>query len=109
MKLIQYTYPFPNDGTITISPEMDYEYVHIGIQMPDPQRFPISCAELGDEYADDCALRSDIVVNGEPYHINMPGMLEFDGLAYTQWTIEVDNSAIPHETIVEVVYTLQDD
>ena len=94
MKLIQYTGPFTAGQTITISPQQNYSYVHIGIQIPERQ--PIA-------YVTDTALTEDIELNGIGYRINDKGILEFDELAETGIEISIKKN-LPWESIIDIMY-----
>lgn len=93
MKLIQYTGPFSAGQRISIPAEINYTYVHIGIEMPYQE--PIVNIKS--------PINPDIQVNSKTYRVNDKGILEFDDLAVISWEIEFLKDA-PMETTIEVAY-----
>lgn len=94
MKLIQYTGPFSAGQTITIPSQINYSYVHIGIQVP--KRQPIA-------YIKDDALDYDLTLNGQQYRINDTGILEFDETNESAIEIEIARN-LPWESIIDIMY-----
>lgn len=114
MKTIQLKGPFKEGQRIRIDPQYGYTYVHIGIQIP--HNWPIAQWEKGyypdreESFEEQISygeksspLDTKISVNGVYYHINQTGILEFDGLAETDWTITC-LTALPPEAIIDIVY-----
>lgn len=98
MKLLQYVGPFVVGDTISVPAQINYKYVHIGIQIPERQ--PIA-------YIKDSPVSVDIEINGEMYRINEKGILEFDNLAEIAWEIRFLQN-VPMETIIDIAYTVQE-
>lgn len=94
MKLIQYTGPFTAGQTISLPAQMDYSYVHIGIQIP--KRQPIALIT-------DTALPIDLTINNVGYRVNDSCILEFDELAQSSITIEIERD-LPWESIIDIMY-----
>ena len=108
MKIVQLKGPFKEGQRIQITPQYGYTYVHIGIQIaqwekgyyPDREENFEEQISYGEKSS---PLDTKISVNGVYYHINQTGILEFDGLAETDWTITC-LTALPPEAIIDVVY-----
>lgn len=98
MKMIQYNGPFDSGHTITIAPQTDYRYIHIGIQVP--HRQPIALIKDG-------ALPTDLTINGVHYRVDEKNILEFDDLAESSWEIKMDRD-LPWGSIIDIIYDLQD-
>lgn len=96
MKLIQYTGPFSAGQTITIPAQIDYSYVHIGIQIP--KRQPIRLIT-------ETALPIDLTFNDVGYRINDSGILEFDKTTETAINIKIERD-LPWESIIDIVYNV---
>lgn len=80
---------------VDIDAETSITYVHIGVQVPDT--WPI-------EYADsERGLSTELSINGTSYHICDTGILEFDNISETSFTIEF-NKDVPWGTIIDFVY-----
>ena len=96
MKLIQYTGPFSAGQTITIPAQIDYSYVHIGIQIP--KRQPIHLIT-------ETALPIDLTFNDIGYRINDSGILEFDETTETSINIKIERD-LPWESIIDIAYNV---
>ena len=96
MKLIQYTGPFSAGQTITIPAQIDYSYVHIGIQIP--KRQPIALIT-------ETALPIDITFNGVGYRVNETGILEFDETTETTIDIKIERD-LPCESTIDIAYNV---
>lgn len=96
MKLIQYTGPFSAGQTITIPAQIDYSYVHIGIQIP--KRQPIHLIT-------ETALPIDLTFNDVGYRINESGILEFDKTTETAINIKIERD-LPWESIIDIAYNV---
>lgn len=96
MKLIQYTGPFSAGQTITIPAQIDYTYVHIGIQVP--KRQPIHLIT-------DVALPIDLTFNDVGYRINDTGILEFDETTESEINIKIERD-LPWESIIDIAYNV---
>lgn len=96
MHLRQYTGPFEAGQTIEIQSEIDYKYVHIGIQVP--HRQPIA-------YAEKKVLPVDLTINGTEYIVNEKCILEFDEMNERSFTIQF-NRALPWGTIIDILYDI---
>jgi len=96
MKLIQYTGPFSAGQTITIPAQIDYSYVHIGIQIP--KRQPIHLIT-------ETALPIDLTFNEVGYRINDSGILEFDETTETSINIKIERD-LPWESIIDIAYNV---
>ena len=96
MKLIQYTGPFSAGQTITIPAQIDYSYVHIGIQIP--KRQPIALIT-------GTALPIDITFNGVGYRVNETGILEFDETTETTIDIKIERD-LPWESTIDIAYNI---
>lgn len=96
MKLIQYTGPFSAGQTITIPAQIDYSYVHIGIQIP--KRQPIVLIT-------ETALPIDITFNGVGYRVNETGILEFDETTETTIDIKIERD-LPWESTIDIAYNV---
>lgn len=99
MKIIQYKGPFTTSDRITVEPEYDISYVHIGIQIP--HRQPV-------EYPKDQAVTTDIRMGEDAtstiaYKVNETGILEFDEINQSGWYIAFDKD-LPAETIIDIAY-----
>lgn len=99
MKLIQYTGPYSAGEYITIPALNDYQYVHIGVQIPKSQH-------IG--YITDKAVSTSISINGTSYYINGNDVLEFDDIGQSQVLIKFEK-AFPANGIIDVVYQVQDE
>lgn len=114
MKLVQYKGPFYQGSTITIPPQINYTYVHIGIQTPKVQPMTIPITKISNdgkkmiktsEYRAVEPLKlTKIKINNKDYIINENSILEFDDLAEIEWVIRFEHS-FPPETIIDVVWT----
>lgn len=96
MKLIQYTGPFTAGQTITIPAQIDYSYVHIGIQIP--KRQPIALIT-------NAALPIDLTFNGVGYRVNETGILEFDETTENAIDIKIERD-LPWESIIDIAYNV---
>jgi len=96
LKLIQYTGPFSAGQTITIPAQIDYSYVHIGIQIP--KRQPIALIT-------ETALPIDITFNGVGYRVNETGILEFDETTETTIDIKIERD-LPWESTIDIAYNV---
>jgi hypothetical protein len=96
LKLIQYTGPFSAGQTITIPAQIDYSYVHIGIQIP--KRQPIALIT-------ETALPIDITFNGVGYRVNDAGILEFDETTETTIDIKIERD-LPWESTIDIAYNV---
>lgn len=94
MELIQYTGPFAAGQTITIPAQLNYSYVHIGIQIP--KRQPIALVT-------NKALDPDITLNGQGYRVNETGILEFDETGETSIEIKIERD-LPWESIIDIMF-----
>ncbi len=129
MKLYQYRGPFKEKDTITIQSRLGYEYVHIGIQIPDKQpiaRQPWARSqgtdglthkeameknhinEIEDMRAEgwesfQSASKVDIDINGTEYRLSASDILEFDDINISSWEITVLRD-LPWGTIIDIVY-----
>lgn len=97
MELLQLTGPFSAGQSMTIPAQTGYEYIHIGIQIPERQ--PI-------QYWFN-PLQPDITINGISYRINENGILEFDGLAELSYIIRFEKD-LPMTAIVDILYRVQE-
>lgn len=95
MKLIQYTGPFSAGQHISIPAQINYTYVHIGIEIPYQEPIVNITSPM----------TPDIEVNSKTYKINNKGILEFDGLAEIAWEIEFLKDA-PMESTLEIAYEI---
>lgn len=93
MKLIQYTGPFSAGDRISIPAQVNYTYVHIGIEIPYQE--PIVNIKS--------PIKPDIEINSKTYKIDDKGILEFDDLATISWEIEFLKDA-PMESTIEIAY-----
>ena len=96
MKLIQYTGPFSAGQTITIPAQIDYSYVHIGIQIPKRQSIALIT---------ETALPIDITFNGIGYRVNDTGILEFDETTETTIDIKIERD-LPWESTIDIAYNV---
>lgn len=96
MKLIQYTGPFTAGQTITIPAQIDYTYVHIGVQIP--KRQPI-------KLIDSVALPVDFTLNGVSYRVNDKGILEFDETTESSIELKIERD-LPWESIIDIEYVI---
>lgn len=130
MKLYQYRGPFKANDTITIKSRLGYEYVHIGIQIPDKQ--PIArqkwvrpdgisedtshkeameqnpLNEIEDFKAEgwesfQSASQTDIEINGTKYRLSASDILEFDDISVSSWDITMLRD-LPWGTIIDIIY-----
>lgn len=104
MQVVQYKGPFSAGEVITIPAQYDYEYVHIGIQLP--HRQPIA-------YITDSAVTPDLEFGSDannmmPYHVNECNILEFDEISQLSWRIRFLKD-IPMEGIIDIVYKVTTD
>lgn len=129
MKLYQYRGPFKEKDTITIQSRLGYEYIHIGIQIPDKQPIahqpwvrPEGIEDLTHKEAMEknhvneiedmrsegwesfqSASRVDIDINGTEYRLSVSDILEFDDISVSSWEITVLRD-LPWGTIIDIVY-----
>ena len=129
MKLYQYRGPFKEKDTITIQSRLGYEYIHIGIQIPDKQPIahqpwvrPEGIEDLTHKEAMEnnhvneiedmrsegwksfqSASRVDIDINGTEYRLSASDILEFDDISVSSWEITVLRD-LPWGTIIDIVY-----
>ena len=96
MKLVQYTGPFTAGQTITIPAQIDYTYVHIGIQVP--KRQPI-------ELINTVALPIDLTLNGVGYRVGNTGILEFDETTESSIELKIERD-LPLESIIDITYNV---
>ena len=96
MKLVQYTGPFTAGQTISIPAQIDYSYVHIGIQVP--KRQPIELIKT-------VALPIDLTLNGVGYRIGNTGILEFDETTENSIEIKIERD-LPWESIIDIAYNV---
>lgn len=96
MKLIQYIGPFSAGQTISIPAQVNYSYVHIGIQVP--KRQPI-------QLINQTALPIDLTFNGVGYRVNESGILEFDETTETAIEIKIERD-LPWESIIDIAYNV---
>lgn len=121
MKMLQYTGPFTTSDTIKISSAVGYEYVHIGVQIP--QRQPIARqAEktslrpdintvrnaITDRREEDWSgydndTRVDLSINGVSYRVSDGDILEFDEINVSSWEIAFKDD-LPWGTIIDIMY-----
>lgn len=121
MKMLQYTGPFTTSDTIKISSVVGYEYVHIGVQIP--QRQPIARqAEKTSLRPDintvrnaitdrreegwsgyDNDTRVDLSINGVSYRVSDGDILEFDEINVSSWEIAFKDD-LPWGTIIDIMY-----
>lgn len=94
MHLRQYAGPFKAGQSIEIQSETDYQYVHVGIQVP--HRQPIA-------YAEKTVLPVDLTINGTEYVVNEKCILEFDEIHERAFTIRF-NRGLPWGTIIDILY-----
>lgn len=97
MKLLQLTGPFSAGQSISIPAQSTYEYIHIGIQIPERQ--PIQYWKK--------SLQPDVTINGVSYRVNDNGILEFDGLAELAWVIKFEKD-LPMTAIIDILYRTQE-
>lgn len=110
MDLVQYKGPFQSGQRITIAPEMGVTWVHIGIQVPKTQPLTVPQTRLtnNNKTTVETGLyrpsyeRPVVLINNKTYQINEHGILEFDGLAEIEWTIEF-LANLPAETIIDII------
>lgn len=101
LKIVQYRGPFTTSDRITIDPEYDRTWVHIGIQIPERQ--PIAYT-----YYTQAPPQPDLSI-GEldggtiSYRVNDTGILEFEEIAQNSWQIRF-NRDLPVETIIDIQY-----
>lgn len=108
-QLIQYKGPFQSGSRITVPAQIGTIYIHIGIQEPKPRpsfipkekSYDDKMAELTGSYGD-VTPRQDISINGQVYHLNQNGILEFDDLGEIEWNIRFLRY-FPPETIVDII------
>lgn len=106
MKLLQFHGPFTTGTPITVPANYDYEYVHIGIQIPDRQPIAADCL-IGNNSTPDVEIGST-ANDRMQYKINESNILEFDGLAQVSWYIRFLKN-VPKETIIDIAYQEIDD
>jgi len=92
--------PKSEGDTFEIKSETSITYVHIGIQVPD--RWPIAYWDKTS------ALSTELSVNGVSYHICDTGILEFDGLSETSFSVEFERD-VPWGTIIDFVYEIDNE
>ncbi len=127
MKLYQYRGPFKAKDTITIHSRLGYEYVHIGIQIPDKQpmiRQPWVRPEGNTLQHKDIMEQNhlneiedykkegwesiqsvpvDLDINGTEYRLSSSDVLEFDDISVSSWDITILRD-LPWGTIIDIVY-----
>lgn len=96
MKLIQYTGPFSAGQTITIPAQVDYNYIHIGFQVP--YRQPIKLETK-------MALPVDFTMNDVQYRVGDTGILEFDETTEDSIDIRIERD-LPWESTIEIAYNI---
>lgn len=129
MKLYQYRGPFKEKDVIAIRSRLGYEYIHIGIQIPDKQ--PIArqpwvrpegmeglphkeameknhINEIEDMRGEgwesfQSVSRVDIDINGTEYRLSASDILEFDDINVSSWEITILRD-LPWGTIIDIVY-----
>lgn len=121
MKMLQYTGPFTTSDTIKISSAVGYEYVHIGVQIP--QRQPIARQAkktslrpdintvrnaVADRREEDWSgydndTRVDLSINGVAYRVSDGDILEFDEIDVSSWEIAFKDD-LPWGTIIDIMY-----
>lgn len=127
MKLYQYRGPFKAQDTITIHSRLGYEYVHIGIQIPDKQpmtRQPWVRPEGStlphkdimeqnhineiEDYKKEGwesiqSIPVDLDINGTEYRLSSNNALEFDDISVSSWDITILRD-LPWGTIIDIIY-----
>ncbi len=129
MKLYQYRGPFKEKDVIAIRSHLGYEYVHIGIQIPNKQpiaRQPWTLSggtgglthkeameknhingiedTQGEGWESfQSASRVDININGTEYRLSASDILEFDDINVSSWEITILRD-LPWGTIIDIVY-----
>lgn len=127
MKLYQYRGPFKAQDTITIHSRLGYEYVHIGIQIPDKQpmiRQPWVRPEDNtlphkdimeqnhineiEDYRKEGwesiqSVPVDLEINGTEYRLSSSEVLEFDDISVSSWDITILRD-LPWGTIIDIIY-----
>lgn len=110
MQLIQYTGPFQSGQEINIPSKIGTTYIHIGVQMmekKEPTLIPITTVSSNGEttYTNKykpMRPRDEISINGQVFHLNDRGIIEFDDLGEMGWTIKFLHY-FPPETIVDII------
>lgn len=129
MKLYQYRGPFKEKDVIVIQSRLGYEYIHIGIQIPDKQPIarqpwvrPEGMEDLTHKEAMEknhvneiedirgegwesfqSVSRVDIDINGTEYRLSASDILEFDDINVSSWEITILRD-LPWGTIIDIVY-----
>ena len=112
-RLLEYTGPFTTGQRITLSPLINTEYVHIGMQIP--QRQPVAIRErrqnpqsvtpttiVPDSWREIQTPSPELSVNGKNFCVSPTGILEFDEMADIEMTISILKN-LPAETIIDII------
>lgn len=109
-QLIQYVGPFQSGQEINIPSKIGTTYIHIGIQtMEKKEPSFIPETKIIDEKHSiktgsyrPMKPRDEISINGQIFHLNDHGILEFDDLGEIGWTIKFLRY-FPPETIIDII------
>lgn len=112
-RILEYTGPFRIGQRIQITPEVNSQIIHIGIQVP--YKWAIAIPETNmnpddivpvsfvpDSWKQIEAPKPDISINRKEYCISPAGILEFDEMEMIEATIQILKD-LPKESIIDIV------
>lgn len=117
-KMVEYCGPFTVGQTFTLSPEVNTEYIHIGIQIPYREMYGIKEAKQDEKSVTPTTFVQDswrkinpqspeVSINSKAIKINPSGILEHDEVGYTDLNIKILKN-LPKESIIDVIVYTRD-